>query len=300
MGKETKDTRNDKAGGAGDGDELEDGLDHASEQAAKLNDQALASLFVEANEEALEKDNPPIRELFIEEKKHDLVEVSSKEPSPEFIKEIYESLSRKEIHHKKLLEEGIPSSRILRFLLKFKEWFNIPLNPKEEVVITPENWQVFSIFFKTWKKKTTSYMNNFSSLTDLYLRKEETSKFIFKRELIFMIIILLFSTPVIALFHKSPYSVNEIQRSFSVHWTNFIFSTAIISLVLALVPLFFFASLWFVNVNHLHKSKYFHIFLFCIFTIAFIFMALSVFNACLYYAVDHKWHLTSPYLPATK
>lgn len=300
MGKETKDTRNDKAGIAG-GDDLEDGLDQASEQAAKLNDQSLAFLFVEANKEALEIDSPPLRELFVEEEKRNLLAIENinKEPSEEFIQQIYDSLSRKDIHHKKLLEEGISSSRIVRILLKFKEWFNIPTISKEEIILTPESWKIFSMFFKSWRKQTSSYLGNFSSLIDLYLRKENTAKSIFKKELIVMIIILLFSSPIMGLFYKAPYAVNDLSRSFATHWTTFIFSTATISLILAILPLFFFASLWFVNVNYLHKSKYFHIFLFSTFTIAFVFMALSLFNACLFYIVDSKWGITSPYIPVS-
>lgn len=77
-------------------------------------------------------------------------------------------------------------------------------------------------------------------------------------------------------------------------------SAAIISCIACVTPLFFFLSLWFVNVNRLHTSKYFHIFLLISFTIAFVFMCLALFNTALFYWVDHQWGITSVYQPKPK
>lgn len=132
MGRETRDTRQDKAGG----DDLEDGLDKASEQAAQLNDDALASLFIEANEEARLLDSPPFRDLFVEEKK--VHHIEEEEPDPAFLQQLYDSLSRKEIHHKKLLEENTPTNRVLRIFNALKAMIRIPVY-REENPIVPAN-----------------------------------------------------------------------------------------------------------------------------------------------------------------
>lgn len=136
MGKETRDTRNDKAGAGGD--DLEDGLDKASEQVAQLKDEALASLFIEANAEAQLPNNPPFRDLFIEdEKEHKVHHIEEEEPSPEFLQQLYDSLTRKEIHHKKLLEENTPTNRALRLLNSIKSIIKLPTYQEEDPIIPP-------------------------------------------------------------------------------------------------------------------------------------------------------------------
>lgn len=133
MGKETRDTRNDKAGG---GDDLEDGLDKASEQVAQLSDETLAKLFIEANAEAQLPNNPPFRDLFIEEEKeHKVHHIEEEEPDPEFLKQIYDSLTRKEIHHKKLLEENTPTNRALRLLSSLRSLVKLPTYHEEDPIV---------------------------------------------------------------------------------------------------------------------------------------------------------------------
>lgn len=138
MAREIKGSGHDQPtnGKGGDGN-LEDSLDHASEQTAKLNDIALSKLFIETNDKAREKNSTPITELFHEEKKFQEIEPHT--PDPQLLQEIYDSLANKDVHHKKLLEEGAPTNIILRFIHYLKGLTNIQVQTQDTTFITPTN-----------------------------------------------------------------------------------------------------------------------------------------------------------------
>lgn len=268
-----------------------DGLDQAADQVTKIEDSKLAELFIEANRRARTSDTPEICELYVEEKKE--YEFQEHVPDPELLTSIRDSLTSTEIHHKKLLEEGAPTNALLSLLQRIKELLLAEKKVQKRTVIVPEAWRFFSICHKNYKKRIYAYLNDFSSMTELWLRNAQKSTLMFKFELILLAVISVISIPLIIFWAKPSSHADEFRKAFASTWSNLIFYSASFSFVFALIPPFFLMTLWFVNVNHLHNSKNFHFFLFAFFTVAVIFLALAIFNTLLFYVIHWKWGIIS-------
>ncbi|AEW45900.1 hypothetical protein MHC_05230 [Mycoplasma haemocanis str. Illinois] len=273
-----------KSGGIGG-----DGLDQAAEQIAQIEDAKLAALFIEANRAAKTSTTPEIRELFIEEKAH--YEALEHAPDPDFLKRIYDSLTSVDIHHKKLLEEGEPTNAFSKFIHKIKRILMVERAQDELTLITPNDWKYASFCHKQWKKQMNSYLGDFASLIDLWLRDSKISRYIYKVETTVLSFIAAISVALLVFFSGTVTAHNSISTSFFKGWSSLIFYSSTCALIFSLTPPIFLITLWFVNVNRLHTSRNFHFFLFFFTTLAIVAIGLAIINTGLFYLIGWRWRL---------
>ncbi|AEG73729.1 hypothetical protein MHF_1495 [Mycoplasma haemofelis Ohio2] len=273
-----------KSGGGGG-----DGLDQAAEQIAQLEDAKLAALFIEANRAAKTSAIPEIRELFVEEKTH--YEALEHTPDPAFLKRIYDSLTNVDIHHKKLLEEGEPTNAFSKLIHKIKRILMVERAQDELTLITPNDWKYASSCHKQWKKQVHSYLGDFASLIDLWLRDSRISRYIYKAETSVLSLIAALSVVLLVAFSGTVNAHNTISTAFFKGWSSLIFYFSTSALIFSLIPPIFLITLWFVNVNRLHASRNFHFFLFFFTTLAIVAIGVALVNTGLFYLIGWRWRL---------
>lgn len=251
-----------------------------------IADDDLAKMFIEANTKSASIENTEVLEIFPEVS--EVYSHSSHAPDDELRKELSNSLSDENIMHKSLLDAHLDPNFFNQISHKFKKLIFSSSNVVPTQSIYGLDWQYYETYSKIWKKNIKTQTNDTFSYLELFFRNAAKFKTLVQLELLsifagFLTAIAIYSW-LDAITASTTSALPGVQ--FVVFLKQLVFGLNTFALIILLLPCVFLMCMWFVNINHLHKSKNFHVF-FCSFTfIAYLTFFCLMFTLVLYHVLN--------------